>query len=59
MQVIDVDTDQALQAKYRMKVPVLSYERDGEWKELPFQSPRLHAEALGRRLEKIISSTEE
>lgn len=56
--MVDVDTDQDLQAKYRMKVPVLAYERNGEWRELPFQSPRLHAEALGKRLEKIITETE-
>lgn len=55
MQVINVDEDEALREKYRMKIPVLAYERDGQWTELPFQSPRLHADALGKRLEKIIT----
>eukprot|EP00892_Ulva_mutabilis_P009007 jgi/Ulvmu1/6479/UM003_0110.1 len=58
IEVVDVDTDQELRDKYRMKVPVLAYESNGEWTELPFQSPRLHAEALGKRLEKIITEAD-
>lgn len=55
IQVVDVDEDKALRDKYRMRVPVMAYESNGQWRELPFQSPRLHAEALGKRLEKIIT----
>lgn len=55
VQVFDVDEDEALKEKYRMKVPVLAYQSGDEWNELPFQSPRLTADALGKRLEKIIT----
>jgi hypothetical protein len=55
MQAIDVNSDEELTVKYRMRIPVLTVQRNGEWKELPFQSPRLHADALGKRLEKCIS----
>jgi hypothetical protein len=56
VQAIDVDQDQHLKDKYRMRIPVLEVEAaGGEWKELPFQSPRLTADALGKRLEKHIS----
>lgn len=55
VQAIDVDADQHLKDKYRMRIPVLEFDAGGEWKELPFQSPRLTADALGKRLEKHIT----
>lgn len=49
-----MDTDKGLKEKYRMRIPVLAVDAGGEWKELPRQSPRLTADALGKRLEKDI-----
>ena len=55
VQAIDVDSDEDLKDKYRMRIPVLELEANGDWKELPFQPPRLTADALGKRLEKHIN----
>lgn len=55
VQAIDVDSDEDLKNKYRMRIPVLELEANGEWKQLPFQPPRLTADALGKRLEKHIN----
>lgn len=54
-----MDADQQLKDKYRMRIPVLELEANGEWKELPFQSPRMTADALGKRLEKHIADAQQ
>lgn len=59
VQAIDVDSDEHLKDKYRMRIPVLEFGANGEWKELPFQPPRLTADALGKRLEKHIRDVDQ
>ena len=46
LDLVDVDQDPELQARYGLEVPVLAIERAGGWVDLPRVSPRLGGVAL-------------
>ncbi len=46
VEVVDVDQDPELQARYGLEVPVLAIATGSGWRELPRVSPRLGAAAL-------------
>lgn len=56
--VIDVDQDPELQARYGLEVPVLAIEVAGRWHDLPRVSPRLGGDALQQWLLRQSSEAE-
>ena len=46
LELVDVDQDPELQARYGLEVPVLSIAHGSGWRDLPRVSPRLGGEAL-------------
>jgi len=46
VELIDVDQDPDLQARYGLEVPVLAIELAGRWQDLPRVSPRVQGQAL-------------
>lgn len=58
IEVVDVDLDPELQARYGLEVPVLAIAIDGGWRELPRVSPRLGDAALQQWLLRQSSGAE-
>ncbi|MEI6830475.1 MAG: glutaredoxin family protein [Synechococcaceae cyanobacterium ELA445] len=52
LELVDVDRDPAIQARYGLEVPVLAAWHLGQWHELPRVSPRLSGAGLELWLQK-------
>ncbi|APD47423.1 glutaredoxin family protein [Synechococcus sp. CS-602] len=56
LQVVDIDTDPALKARYDLEVPVLAVGRSSGLIELPRVPPRLRGDGLERWLGKALAA---
>ncbi|MFM8526275.1 MAG: glutaredoxin family protein [Cyanobacteriota bacterium] len=58
LELVDVDQDPDLQARYGLEVPVLAIAVDGHWRDLPRVSPRLGGDGLQQWLLRQSSEAE-
>jgi hypothetical protein len=58
LEVVDVDPDPALKARYGLEVPVLALRLEGGFRELPRVPPRLAGDALRRWLLRAAAAAE-
>ena len=56
LQVVDVDRDPVLQARYGLEVPLLAQLHEGQQRLLPRVPPRLTGDGLQRWLQKCLAS---